>query len=631
VEPRTINLNQEQIEAINTISGNLLIIASAGTGKTTTIVERYVNLVKNQGYSPSEIMMTTFTNKAAKNMIDKISKRTDKIPVWIGTMHSLFLRILRENAQLILKNSNFTLITDDSEKKKIIKEIAKKEKIMAKADDINYIIKMISIFKGLGIFSENLAYNRGLDSVEEIKKHEALFEDEVIYISSEIENKRVLFYKKYQDFLKNSNLLDFDDILLYTLELFEKYPDIKERYSKIFKAIMVDEAQDLNVVQVRILNNLINDNVCLIGDDCQNIYEWRGSSNELVFQFEKKHKKIILEDNYRSTENIINAVNKTIKSMKFKISKKLKCTKEKGEKIITQGFEDIEEEIDYIIDNVKKIRKKEPLHEIAILVRTNYIGKDIEREFIRNRIPCHLSKSKGFFEREETKDILSYLNLLVNPNSSVDFERLTKILPGVGKVSINKIHEYATRNNLDYIEILEKIDFININDQVKYSLRIILDSINESGNPIEILLKNINYLKILENKYRNEELKLEDKFENIRLVLDLYKGHSYDVKGIKDFLDSLIEIEKKEKDDNKVKISTIHSAKGLEWKYVFLACCNEKILPYYKEKLTNIKRDSELRLFYVAISRAKEHLYITHSFRHKWQSLEPSQFLEVIG
>lgn len=626
----TIQLNKEQVNAINTTNGNLVIIASAGTGKTTTIVERYVNLVKNHGYSPNEIMMTTFTNKAAKDMIDKISKRTNKLPDWIGTMHSLFLRILRENVNLILKNSNFTLITDDSEKKRIIKEIVKKEKIKAKSDDINYIIRRISGYKSLGIFSENLAYNKELDSIEGIKKQEELFEDEVVYVSSEIENKKVLFYRKYQDFLKNSNLLDFDDILLYTLEVFEKYPDIKEKYSKKFKVIMVDEAQDLNVAQIKILNHLINDNVCLIGDDCQNIYEWRGSSNELVFQFEKKHKKIILEDNYRSTGNIINAVNKTINSMKFKISKKLKCTKEKGDKIIIQDFEDIEQEIDYIIENVKKLKKKEPLHEIAILVRTNYIGKDIEREFIRNRIPCHLSKSKGFFEREEIKDILSYLNLLVNPNSPIDFERLIKILPGIGKVSINKIHEYAIKNNLNYIEILKKIDFININDQVKYSLRIILDSTNESGNPIEILLKNINYLKILENKYKDEELKLEDKFENIKLLLDLYKGYSYDIKGIKNFLDGLIEIEKKEKDDNKVKISTIHSAKGLEWKYVFLVCCNEKILPYYKEKLTNIKRDSELRLFYVAISRAKEHLYITHSFRHKWQILEPSQFLDVI-
>src|SRR3989338_6722250 len=437
-----LSLNNAQKEAINTTEGNLLIIASAGTGKTTTIVERYANLVKNLGYSQDEIMMTTFTNKAARDMIDKISKRTDKIPVWIGTMHSLFLRILRENAGLILKNSNFTLITDDSEKKKIVKEIAKKEKI-----NVN--------------------------------------EDDVIYISSEIEDKRVLFYKKYQEFLKNANLLDFDDILLYTLELFEKYPNIKEKYSQIFKAIMVDEAQDLNVVQIKILNHLVRDNVCLIGDDCQNIYEWRGSSNELVFQFEKKHKKIILEDNYRSTGNIIDAVNKTIKSMKFKIPKKLICTKEKGDRVVMQGFGDIEEEIDYIIENIKKIKQKEPLHEIAILTRTNYLGKDIERGLIRNKIPCHLSKSKGFFEREETKDILSYLNILLNPHSSVDFERLIKILPGIGNVSISKINDFALKNNLNYLEILEKIDLININDQVKYSLRIILNSVKEAGNPIE--------------------------------------------------------------------------------------------------------------------------------------------------
>src|SRR3989338_11264297 len=180
-----------------------------------------------------------------------------------------------------------------------------------------------------------------------MKKQEELFEDEVVYISPEVENKKVLFYKKYQDFLKNANLLDFDDILLYTLELFEKYPNIKEKYSQIFKAIMVDEAQDLNVVQIKILNHLVRDNVCLIGDDCQNIYVWRGSSNELVFQFEKKHKKIILEDNYRSTENIIDAVNKTIKSMKFKIPKKLKCTKEMGDGIIIRGFNGFEEEVDY--------------------------------------------------------------------------------------------------------------------------------------------------------------------------------------------------------------------------------------------------------------------------------------------
>jgi DNA helicase II / ATP-dependent DNA helicase PcrA len=628
---KEIKLNKDQTEAANTSSGNLLIVASAGTGKTTTIVERYVKLITDFGYHPNEILMTTFTNKAAKDMISKILKRTDKIPAWIGTMHSLFLRILRENAGLILKNSNFTLITDDSEKKKIIREIALKDKMKPSADELNYILRRIGGFKSRGVFAEELVYEPGrLKTAKELEKEEELFEDEVVYINPEIEEKAVLFYKKYQEFMKKSNLLDFDDILLCTLEMFEKHPEIKERYSKRFRAIMVDEAQDLNVVQIRILNLLANDNLCLIGDDCQNIYEWRGSSNELVFQFDSKHKKVVLEENYRSTENIIDAVNKAIKSMKFKIAKKLKCTKEKGEKIKIEGFESIEEEIEYIIDNVKKLKKKDPLHEMAVLVRTNYIGKSIEREFIRNKIPCHLSKSRGFLEREEIKDILSFLNLIVNPYSSVDFERLMKVMPGVGKVSLTKIQDYADKNNKDFITVLKEVNKIGVNDQARFSSDLLIEAIDPEENPIESFLKQINYQKILENKYRQEELKLEDKMENIELLLDLFKGYGFDIAGIKDFLDSLIEIDKKDKDADKVKISTIHAAKGLEWKHVFLACCNEHILPYYKNYLTNIKRDSELRLFYVAISRAKDNLYITHSIRHAWQVLESSQFLEVI-
>jgi len=394
---------------------------------------------------------------------------------------------------------------------------------------------------------------------------------------------------------------------------------------------MVDEAQDLNVAQIKILNLLANDNICIIGDDCQNIYEWRGSSNELVFQFERKHKKIVLEENYRSTENIINAINKTIKGMKFKIPKKLKCTKEIGNGIVIRGFNDFEEEVEYIADNVKKLlKKKELADEIAVLVRTNYTGKNIEREFIRNRIPCHLSRSRGFLDREEIKDILSFLNLIVNPHSSLDFERLMRILPGVGKVSIDKIKNYAAQNNLGYINSLRELEKIRLSDQVKYSAKIIFRSINFNENPIENFLRNVNYRKILENKYKYEALKLEDKLENIKLLLDLFKGFSYNIKGIKDFLDSLIDIDKKEKDNKKVKISTIHAAKGLEWKHVFLACCNEKILPYYKDYLTNLKRDAELRLFYVAISRAKDFLTITHSCNQGWRFLEPSSFIKII-
>ncbi len=626
-----LNLNQEQINAINTTNGNLLILASAGTGKTTTIVERYANLVENHDYSPHEIMMTTFTNKAAKDMIEKISKRTKKIPEYIGTMHSLFLKILRENAHLVRKNSNFTLVTDDAEKKKIIKDILNKEKIKAGADEISYIVRRISGYKNFGIRSENLSSEKDIEVDKYNEKQEELIGDEIVYINSKIENNINKLYKKYQEFLKDSNLMDFDDILLCTLEIVEKYPEIKEKYSNKFKAIMVDEAQDLNFVQMKILDNLMRDNICLIGDDCQNIFEWRGSSSELVFQFDRKHKKVILENNYRSSENIVEAVNRTIKSMKFKIDKKLKCTRNKGERIIVKGFDDIHDETEYIIQEIKKlIKKKEVFHEVAILIRTNYIGKDIERELIRNKIPCHLSKSRSFFDREEIKDVISFLNLKINPDSRVDFSRLMKILPGVGDVAINKMIDYSIEKKSSFAGILKEIDKIRVNDQAKYSARIIDEALCSNENPIESFLKCTNYDKIISNKYKNEEMKLEDKFENISLLLELFNEYSSEEEGIKNFLDSLIEMEKGEKYKNKVIISTIHSAKGLEWKHVFLACCNEKILPYYKDKLTNIKRDSELRLFYVAISRAKDNLTITYSNNQRWRFLEQSQFIELI-
>lgn len=244
-----LNLNKEQIDAINTLEGNLLILASAGTGKTTTIVERYVNLVENLGVSPKEVMMTTFTNKAAKDMLEKISKRTAKIPEYIGTMHSLFLKFLRDNAALVRKNSNFTLITDEYEKKKIIKEILKKDKIKFTADDINFIVEKISSYKNFGIIADKLSENKDLGIADYNKRQEELIGDEIIYVAPDIEERVNRYYKEYQEYLKQSNLMDFDDILLSTLEILDNHPGIKQEYSNRFKVIMVDEAQDLNFVR----------------------------------------------------------------------------------------------------------------------------------------------------------------------------------------------------------------------------------------------------------------------------------------------------------------------------------------------------------------------------------------------
>ena len=625
-------LNEDQLSAINTLNGNLLILASAGTGKTTTIVERYLNLVNNHGYKSGEILMTTFTNKAAKDMIEKIAKKTNGIPGWAGTMHSLFLRILRENRQLISPKGNFTLITDDYEKKKIVRQILEKNNINTREDFVSYFMNRIARFKNTGVLPEELD-DTSISEEEEPEKGivEEIIDDEVILIDAKMKKYGVRIYKEYQKYLYENNVMDFDEILLKTYEIFQKHPPLLEEYKKKFKIIMVDEAQDLNVVQIRILNLLENNNLCLIGDDCQNIYEWRGSSNELVFKFDKTHQKVILKENHRSTARIIEGINKTINALDFKIDKALVCTRERGSKIRVEGFEDFKTEINYIVYEIKRLLERGVKKEdIAVLFRTNNLGKQVEKAFRRNRIPCHLSRARGFFEREEVKDVLAFLKLKVNPYSMPDFERVAKLISGFGKVKLEKVRELARKKDCSYVDALAFSEDITKDIELAGELKRTRLILREESHPLRAFLTEFRYIDRLDRKYEDEPEKLDDKHENIKLIEDLFKGHSPDAAGIQEFLDGLIELDKKEKTKDKVILSTIHSAKGLEWKYVFLAACNEKILPFYKGELTRIKKDSELRLFYVAISRAKDYLIITHSAKNNWKELNPSRFLDII-
>ncbi len=626
----SLKLNKEQIDAVNTLNGNLLILASAGTGKTTAIVERYINLVEKHGFSPSEIMMTTFTNKAAKDMKEKISKRTKKMPGYIGTMHALFLRILRENHDEAGLNPNFTLLTEESDKKKIIRKILEKKGIKPKSGDIVYLIDRINRFKNAGVSHESLSDNLDLnESQREIIEE---IEGEVVSVSSKIKKLSIAAYKEYQKILKDSNTLDFDDILLLAYNLLSKNEDVRKHYSDKFKVIMVDEAQDLSVVQMKILDLLENNNLCLIGDDCQNIYTWRGSSNDLIFKFNKKHKKITLKDNYRSTEKIISAVNKIIKSLAFKIDKKLYCTRDKGSDIQIKEFYSFDEETDFLVSEIKGLLKnKTKVEDIAVLFRTNNLGKQIERKFRRNKIPCHLSRARGFLDREEIRDIIAFLRLKINPNTTIEFERIASLIGGIGKAKINKVKEITDKNKCSIVDSLDKSEQLKFNYEISKKLIKLKELIKRSNkNPIESFLKFFDYHYLISKKYAYEPEKIEDKEENIETLKELFKGYDYDLEGIKAFLDSLIEMEKREKDKEKVILSTIHSSKGLEWKYVFLAGCNEKILPFYFDKLSKVKKDDELRLFYVAVSRAKDFLTITHSINHEWRNLEPSHFIEII-
>jgi len=646
-------LNERQKEAIKTTDGNLLIIASAGTGKTTTIVERYTNMVENHKYNPERILMTTFTNKAARDMENKIKEKTDKVSPWLGTMHSLFLKVLREETIL---DENFNLLTSKYEKKKIIKELLTKRNITPRTDLVTYILGRISKFKNAGVLHSEL-------NPEEVKslddeESEELIDNDLITTNNKDKELGIRIYKDYQDYLGKNNLLDFDDILLLTLKLLKEDKKVREKYRNQFDALMIDEAQDLNVVQIRILNLLQENNLCLIGDDCQNIYEWRGSSNKLVFDFEKKHKKIILENNYRSTKKIIAAINRTIKSMNFKLDKNLKCTRIKGRDIFIRNFKDFNEELNSIAKEVEElIRRGELESEIAILFRTNKIGKQAERLFRSYRIPCHLTRSQGFFEREEVRDILSFLRLKINPNSQHNFERVANLLKGIGKKKIESAIGRSVEKKISLFESLERCGTVRNNPHLYSKVRKMknllnwenktLDSYSKEDkgrnkpsrsisskwkekikNPIKEFLDFFNYRDYLRNKYGDSLEKIEDKERNIELLLDLYSFKN-NKEGLRNYLDSLLKLEKRD-NGRKVTLSTIHSAKGLEWKHVFLICCNEKILPFYREDLHTTKRDEELRLFYVAISRSKDTLTITHSEKAGWIEQEPSRFLDIL-
>lgn len=626
-----MNLNEKQKEAVEFVNGNLLIVASAGTGKTTTIVNRYINMVENHGFNPEEIMMTTFTNKSARDINEKIKKYTKKMPKYIGTMHSIFLKILRFNADYLNFSRDFIVLSDDNDKRKILREILKCNNISDKYENIFYFISWISKFKNRGITADTLENNIILDKTNDNYEVEEIFEDELINVSAELRKKVNFIYNRYQSYLKINNIIDFDDVLLYTLKLFEENSNILDYYKKKFKSIMVDEAQDLNVVQIRILEKLENDNLCLIGDDCQNIYEWRGASNELVFDFSKNKKTIYLEENYRSKEKIIKAINDTIKEMRFKIDKQLKCSRDIGEDIHVYFFDSLIHESKHVSKKIKELLDKGYREEdIAIIFRTNYIGKFFEKELIRNKISCYLSKSKSFFEKEEVKDFISFLRLKINYNSEIDFERILKLIDGIKEININNIIEYARNEGLNLIDAInyyERFELDNIVGKNLLKLKeLILDS---DSSPSTQFFDNFNYTKLIEKKYYYDIKKLKEKRENIQLIKEIYDSYS-DEMGIVRFLDDLIESDKNDDIKGKVVLSTIHSAKGLEWKHVFLVCCNEGILPYYKDRLGTIKRDSELRLFYVAISRAKDNLYVSGSRTHNWSEYDPSHFLDMV-
>jgi len=625
------NLNLEQSKAVNQTEGPLLILAGAGTGKTKVLTSRIAHIIENNLAYPSNILAVTFTNKASKEMQERVNGLIHADGLNIGTFHSTSARMLRSHISLLDLGltSSFTIINQDDQIK-LIKNIAIQNNVDVKQYPPKMIHIIISRWKDQGLLSDKLS-----DSDFHSPAHK---------ISSSI-------YAEYQQQMHASNAVDFGDLLLYCNQLLIHNPDILEHYQNKFKYILIDEYQDTNAVQyvwARMLASK-HQNICCVGDDDQSIYSWRGAEVQNILRFEKDfpNAKIIkLEQNYRSTPYILNAASNIIANNKNRHGKKLWTDKKEGEKINIISCWNDKEEARFISTEVERqIRsKKFNANQIAILVRAGFQTRAFEEVFISNALPYQIIGGLRFYERMEIRDVLAYIRLSINPNDNLALERIINVPKrSIGNVTLKKIKDFASENEVSVFEALKKmIEENKFKGKTQESLQKFTDLIISAKQKYEdetafdvtkFILDESSYLATLkaektdESRGRveniNEMLRAIDEFDNITEFVE----HS----------SLIMDNDSLETDfGGTVKIMTLHAAKGLEFDSVFLPGWEENIFPHQKALSEEGEKglEEERRIAYVGITRAKKELCITHAesrriFAEIVNSL-PSRFLYEI-
>lgn len=624
------NLNKEQIKAVKHIDGPLLILAGAGSGKTTVMTNRIAYMIEN-GISPANILAVTFTNKAAGEMRDRISRLTDNtFGMWLMTFHAMCLRMLRFYSNSLGYKDGFT-IYDESDKKSVIRKIMKEEGIEEKKYKVNAIKSFISEAKEKEIYPE--------DYLE-------------VMPSNSLYQTVALIYEKYQKILMNNNAMDFDDLILNGVKLLETDEMARDYYQNRFKYIMVDEYQDTNHLQYKLIKILSENhqNLCVVGDDDQCIYEWRGADINNILDFEKDFKKtkiIKLEQNYRSTQNILELANSVIKNNHGRKKKRLWSDKEKGEKIKYRRYDTDKEEVGIISEEIENLHASGyEYRDIAILYRKNAQSRVFEEKFIYNKIPYKLIGGTGFYERKEIKDILAYLRLIDNPNDDVAFQRvINEPKRGLGDKTLGRIIHYANLRNISLFEAISEEEILNgLNKKSGAEVEKFLEAISGLRNEIENLrlcdlydnlLNQSGYLKALELE---NTIEADSRIENImelRTVISEFENMDKDFltkemdferenMGIESggeeltelgaFLEKLSllsDIDRDNDNDDKVTMMTLHSAKGLEFKVVFMPGLENGMFPSIQSLQEMDKLEEERRLCYVGITRAKERLFLS--------------------
>ena len=594
-------LNDRQKEAVLYGDGPLLILAGAGSGKTSVLTARVAYLIKERGVDPRSIVAITFTNKAAKEMKDRIIKEVGSIgySIQISTFHSFGLRIIKENHNLLGYDRNFTIL-DSDDSLTVIKKILKDMNIDSKRCNPKFIKNRISSCKNEMITPD---------------KYRAFVNDEVSDIIYKV-------YKKYQETLLRNNSLDFDDLLVKPIELFTKHPDVLASYQEMFKYIFIDEYQDTNEAQYT-LSKMISakyKNICVVGDDAQSIYSWRGANFKNILNFEKDYKDakvILLEQNYRSTKTILNAANSVIKNNVQKKDKNLWTENEDGEKIKYVRALDEKDEASFVTKEVKNLRSEGvSLDDIAVLYRTNAQSRTIEEGFLNSNIPYKIVGAYAFYSRKEIKDLLAYLKLIYNPKDDVSLTRVINYPKrGIGPKTIDNLSMDAVLNDTSMFDVIKsgkELAFKNMILEMKEKSEEL--SLTET---IDMVLLKSGIKSDLESEHTLEaDIRLEnlEEFKSITKTFEEESG----IASLEDFLNevSLVSDVNDEKNDNtpKVTLMTIHSVKGLEFSYVFVIGMEENIFPHVNS-LEEGSLEEERRLCYVAITRAKKKLYLVNALR----------------
>jgi len=631
-------LNEKQRVAVEQTEGPVLVLAGAGSGKTRALTYRVAFLVKEKKIDPKKILAVTFTNKAAGEMRERIkellglqlstSPYSVKIP-HVGTFHSICVKILRQEIERVGYDKNF-VIYDDRDQLALVKKTMKELEIPEDRIKPKAVLGTISKAKSNLIGAEDFVKNAG-SYYEELAGN---------------------VYEKYQARLRETNAVDFDDIIMVTVGLFEKHPDILEKYQDIFKYIMVDEYQDTNHTQYVFLKMLAQKygNICVVGDDWQSIYGWREANIRNILEFEKdypKAKVVLLEQNYRSTKNILDAAHCVIEKNVNQKPKKLWTENESGELLAVLEVENEKNEAKKIVDEIKKGQKEgEKLSDFAILYRTNAQSRALEEAFLKKAIPYKIVGGLKFYQRKEIKDILSYLYFILNPSDEVSFERIVnQPTRGIGKTTVERIIQCGRERGVSFLDVL------NSEDLAEYKINAgKTKSLNEFGGLMAKIRKDKDDLTVSElisriyvdSGYRAMLLKEgeegEVRNENVQELLTVAAKFDDEKEDpLEKFLEEVALVSQTDRDledKESVLLMTMHSAKGLEFNKVFLVGMEEGLFPHSRSIINPSEMEEERRLCYVGITRAKKKAYLFFTnYRNIYgttQASIKSRFLEEI-